>query len=61
MAICPKSSNDSRTYAPTRNNDACPISRFCETGRVSQKHNQCHFGCPVIVMRNEIQDGKKAR
>ena len=56
-----KAANDSRNNAPTRKNDTCPISRFSETARVPKIYNQHHFGCPVYVLKKEIQDGKKAR
>jgi hypothetical protein len=56
-----KAANDSRNNAPTRKQDTCPISRFSETARVPKIQNQHHFGCPVYVLKKEIQDGKKAR
>jgi hypothetical protein len=56
-----KAVNDSKNNAPTRKQDICPISNFSETARVPKIQNQHHFGCPVYVLRKEIQDGKKAR
>ena len=56
-----KAANDSRNAQPNKVNAACPISRFCQTGRVPSLKNQHHFGCPVYVLKKEIQDGKKAK
>ena len=52
---------DSRNYAPTNKDDKCPISRFCATRRTPAISNQHHFGCPVYVLKKEIQDGRKAK
>jgi hypothetical protein len=45
-----RAANDGRNNAPTRNNDACPISKFCKTERVPAIEHQHHFGCPVSVL-----------
>jgi hypothetical protein len=42
-----RAANDSRNYAPTNENDTCPMSRFCKTASVPTIQNQHHFGCPT--------------
>ena len=56
-----RAANDCRNNAPTRKDDECPISRFCGTERVPAIKNQHHFGCPVYVLQQKIQNGRKAR
>jgi hypothetical protein len=56
-----KTASDYRNHAPTNSNDTPPMSRFCKTGRIPTIQNHHHFGCPVYVLKKEIQDGKKAR
>jgi len=45
--------NDSRNYAPTNEDDTCPMSKFCNTASVPKVQNQHHFGCPTYVLRKE--------
>jgi len=52
---------DSRTYAPTNENDTCPMSRFCNTASLPTIQNQYHFGCPTSMLQKEHQDHKKIR
>ena len=56
-----RSANDSRNYAPTNEQDTCPMSRFCATSSVPTIQNQHHFGCPTYVLKKELQDQKKIR
>jgi len=56
-----RAANDSRNYAPTNEDDTCPISKFCNTASVPKVQNQQHFGCPTYVLRKELQDHKKIR
>jgi hypothetical protein len=39
----------------------CLISKFSQTGREPKLMNQHHFGCPVYVLKKELQDRKKAQ
>jgi len=56
-----RAANDARNNAPTRSNDECPLSRFCKTERTPAIKHQHHFGCPVYVLKQEMQNGKKAK
>jgi transposase InsO family protein len=56
-----RAANDSRSTYPSKQNMECPISKFSQTGRVPKLINQHHFGCPVYVLRKELQDGRKAQ
>jgi transposase InsO family protein len=56
-----RAANDSRNTYPNRQNMECPISIFSQTGRVPKVMNQHHFGCPVYVLKKELQDGKIAQ
>ncbi len=56
-----RAANDSRNYAPTNEDDTCPMSKFCNTASVPKVQNQHHFGCPTYVLRKELQDHKKIR
>jgi hypothetical protein len=42
-----RAANDNRNYAPTKENNTCPMSRFCNTESVPTTQNQHHFGCPT--------------
>jgi hypothetical protein len=56
-----RAANDSRNYAPTNEDDTCPMSKFCNTASAPKVQNQHHFGCPTYVLRKELQDHKKIR
>jgi hypothetical protein len=56
-----RAANDSRNSFPNKASLECPISRFSRTDRVPKMRNQHHFGCPVYVLKKELQDGKKAK
>jgi transposase InsO family protein len=56
-----RAANDSKNYAPTYEDDTCPMSKFCNTASVPKVQNQHHFGCPTYVLRKELQDHKKIR
>jgi len=56
-----RAANDSRNYAPTNEDDTCPMSKFCNTASVPKVQNQHHFGCPTYVLKKELQDHKEIR
>jgi hypothetical protein len=56
-----RAANDSRNSFPNKASLECPISRFSKTDRVPKMRNQHHFGCPVYVLKKDLQDGKKAK
>jgi hypothetical protein len=56
-----RAANDSRNYAPTNENDTCPMSRFCNAASVPTIQNQHHCGCPTYVLKKELKDHKKIR
>jgi transposase InsO family protein len=56
-----RAANDSRNNFPNKNSLECPISKFTRSGKDSKLGNLHHFGCPVYVLKKEIQDGKKAK
>jgi transposase InsO family protein len=48
-----RAANDSRNYAPTNEDNTCPMSKFCNTASVPKVQNQHHFGCqPMYLERN---------
>jgi hypothetical protein len=56
-----RAANDSRNSLPNKASLECPISRFSKTDKVPKIRNQHHFGCPVYVLKKELQYGKKAK
>jgi hypothetical protein len=56
-----RAANDSRNSFPSKTSMECPISGFSKTDRVPKMRNQHHVGCPVYVLKKELQDGKKAK
>jgi len=56
-----RAANDSRNTYPNKQNMECLISKFSQTGRVPKLMNRHHSGCPVYVLKKELQDGKKAQ
>jgi hypothetical protein len=56
-----RAANDSRNYAPTNEDDTCPMSKFCNTASVPKVQNQHHFGCRTYVLRKELEVNKKIR
>jgi hypothetical protein len=49
-----RAANDSRNYAPTNENDTCPMSRFCTTASLPTIQIQHHFGCPTYVLKKGL-------
>jgi transposase InsO family protein len=56
-----RAANDSRNSFPNKNSLECPISKFTRSSKVPKLGNLHHFGCPVYVLKKEIQYGKKAK
>jgi hypothetical protein len=51
--------NDMHMHAPMRNGGKTPIERFSDTKVWWNPHHSHTFGCPVYVLDNELQAGKK--
>jgi hypothetical protein len=53
--------NDAYNHAPKVNSDLSPIEIFANLGMRPLLRRFHHFGCPVYVLANDLQTGKKGR